>query len=161
MPDGINEVIAADVLENVAGRTRHDGVKQRLVVGIRREHEAPDLGHERSNVSAHLDPRAVWEPYVEDGDVRPRRWDAVHCLLLRTSLAHDSHIALESEEIGKTTPDEFVIVHEEHSDFIGFWRHVCIVPGERPGCLRSRGIAWKYARHSIKGTLRMEVVHVG
>ena len=91
----------------------------------------------------------------------PRRRDAVHGLLLRPSLAHDGHIALEPEEVGETTPDEFVIVHEEYPDFVGFLRHECIVPGRGAGCLRSRGMACKYARHSTKGKLRMEVVHVG
>ena len=34
LSDGFDEVIASDVLQDVAGRARHDGVEQRLIVRI-------------------------------------------------------------------------------------------------------------------------------
>ena len=66
----VDEVGAADLLEDVAGGAGHDRAEERLVVGERGEHQAGDLGVLRADLAAHLDPVAVGEADVEDGDVR-------------------------------------------------------------------------------------------
>ena len=50
------QVAAADLLEDVARRARHDGGEQGVVVGVRRQHQAADLG--RSSTGSPGRPRS-------------------------------------------------------------------------------------------------------
>ena len=59
-----------DLLEDIARRPRHDRGDQCLVVRVRGQHDAGDLGDARSDLAADLDAAAVREPDVEDGDLR-------------------------------------------------------------------------------------------
>jgi hypothetical protein len=62
-------VVRVDLLEDVAVCSGHDGIEQRLVAGVRREHQATDLWVLRSDLAADLDPVPVGEGHVEDRDV--------------------------------------------------------------------------------------------
>ena len=77
LADRVDEVVAADLLEDVAGGAGHDRVEQGLVVGERRQHQALHLGMRRADLAAHLDAAAVGQAHVEHGDVGPCGGDAV------------------------------------------------------------------------------------
>ena len=100
LADRVDEVVAADLLEDVARRSRHDRVEECLVVGVRREHETARLRHRVAHLAAHLDPTAVGQPHVEHGDIRPRRRDARKSLRGAARLAHDLEIILKPDEVG-------------------------------------------------------------
>jgi hypothetical protein len=69
-PDRFHDAVATHLLEQVARRAREAGVDERLVVGERREDQAPDLGPVRTDVAAHFDSRTVAEPHVDHDDIR-------------------------------------------------------------------------------------------
>ena len=72
-PHGVEEVVAADLLEHVARCPGDDRVEQRLVVVVGREHQAGDVRVRRPDLAAHLDAGSVGEPDVEQGDIGRRR----------------------------------------------------------------------------------------
>ena len=57
--DRVDQVARLDLLEDVAVGAGHDRVEQGLVVGVRGEHQAVDLGVLRADLAAHLDAVAV------------------------------------------------------------------------------------------------------
>jgi hypothetical protein len=69
-PDGVHDVSALDLFQDIAGRTAHDRLEERLVVGKRREHEALDLGRVCSDRTAHPDTVTIGKPDVEHRDIR-------------------------------------------------------------------------------------------
>ncbi len=68
--DRLDEIEAAHLLQDVAGRSRHDRGDQRLVVGVRRQHHAGDARGRRSDFPADLDAAAIGQPDIENGDPR-------------------------------------------------------------------------------------------
>jgi hypothetical protein len=68
--DGLDQVGATHLLEQVAGRTGHDRLEQRLVVGVGGEHQAGDLGVLRAHLAAHLHAVAVGQTDVEHRHLR-------------------------------------------------------------------------------------------
>ena len=69
-PNGVDQVAASDLLEQVAGRPRHDRGEQSLVIVVRREDQRTDAGIDRADVATHRDTAAVGQASVQDGDVR-------------------------------------------------------------------------------------------
>ena len=113
--------VPADLLEQVPGRAGEDGGVDGLVVGERRQHHAGDLGAAGADLSAHLDPAAVRQAHVEDGDVRVGHRDAVVGLLDASGLTHDLEIVLGVDELAKPAADDLVVVEQEHTG--GHGRH--------------------------------------
>src|SRR5699024_229245 len=111
-----NQVGTVDLLEDVPGRTRHDGVVERVLIGERGEHEAGDLGVVRTDVPAHLHTRPAGKAHVEDGHVRQDHGDTRERLLSGTRLTHHGHVVLDLQESRHTAAHDLVIVHEEDPD---------------------------------------------
>ena len=126
--DAIDEVGAPDLLEQVAGCAGEDGGVDGLVVGERGQHHAGDLGAAGADLAAHLDPAAVGQAHVEDGDVRVGHGDAVVGFLGAARLADDLEVVLGVDELTKPATDDLVVVEQEHTG--GHGRH----------CVRSRAI---------------------
>ena len=110
----VDEVGPAHLLQHVAGGARHDRAEQRLVVGERGQHQAGDLGVLRADLAAHLDPVAVGQADVEDGDVRARRGDPPVGLLGGARLADDLEVVLGLEQLAQAAAHDLVVVEEEH-----------------------------------------------
>lgn len=114
--DRVDEVVAADVLEHVARGAGHDRVEERLVIGVRRQHEVGDTGHRVAQVATHLNPAAVGKPDVEDRDLGSGGRDPGQGLGDCAGLTDNLQIGLEFEEIGETPPHDFMVVEEEDPD---------------------------------------------
>ncbi len=138
----VDEVGAADLLQDVAGGAGHDGAEQGLVVGERREHQAGDLGVLRADLAADLDAVAVGQADVEDGDVRARGRDAPVRLLGGAGLADDLEVVLGLEQVAQAAADDLVVVEEEHAD-----RH----------CRQSRLVAGQGSAGPRSGAVMSEV----
>ena len=115
----VDEVVAAHLLEDVAGRTGHDRGEQRVVVVVRREDERLDARVLRAHVPAHVDARAVGQTPVEDRDVRTERRDPARGLLGETGLPHDHDVALGLQQLPDTATHELVVVEQVDPDGLG------------------------------------------
>ena len=89
---------------------------RRVVVGVRREHQASDLGADGLDLPADLDPVAIGEPHVENGHVRLDVADELQALLRCSRLADDFHVVLGLEQRTQARPHQFVIVEHEDPD---------------------------------------------
>ena len=100
--DGVDEIGAPHLLQHVAGRPRHDGGEQRLVVGERGEHQAarPRDGWER--ISRHTStPSPSGEADVEDGDVGLGWPGSGRGLLGGAGLTDDLEVVLGLEQLAQ------------------------------------------------------------
>jgi hypothetical protein len=68
-PDGPDQLVALDLLEDIAGRPGHDRGEQGLVVGEAGQHQHLGLGAGGADVAGGLDPGAVGEADVHDDHV--------------------------------------------------------------------------------------------
>src|SRR5690606_34073705 len=114
-PDGVDQVGALHLLEQVAGGAGHDRRVDRVVVGERRQHDAGDLGVARADVAADLDAVAVGQPHVAHRDVGARGGDAGQRFLGGARLADDLQVVLGLEELADPPADDLVVVEQEHS----------------------------------------------
>ena len=112
----VDQVVAADLLEHVAGGAGHDRGEQRLVVVVRREDQGRDLRVAGPDVAADVDAGAVGQPAVEDRDVRTQRGDAPAGLLGQAGLADHLDVALGLEQVPQPAPDHLVVVEQEDPD---------------------------------------------
>ena len=91
--DGVDEVVAPDLLEDVAGGAGHDRGEQRLVVVVRRQDQRLDVRvRERTSRQTSM-PEPSGSRAVEDGDVRPQGRDPPGGLLGQPGLADDLDVA--------------------------------------------------------------------
>ena len=114
--DGVDDVIALQLLGDVTGGPGQHRLQEGLVVGEGREHHALDLGMARPHLPAHLDPVAVGEADVEHGDVGPGGWDTSDRLGGGAGFAHDLEIVTGLEELPQPAPDDLVVVKEKNAD---------------------------------------------
>ena len=112
-PDRVDEVVRADLLQQVASRAGEDRLEQRLVVGERREDEARGPRVQRADVAAGLDAVALLQADVEHGDIRVERVHASHRLLGGGRLADDLDVALGLEQVADAAPHDLVVVEQE------------------------------------------------
>ena len=117
--DRVEEVEAAHLLEDIAGRPRHDGGDQRLVVGVGREHDARDLREARPDLPTDLDAAAVGQAHVEDGHVGPGGRDAAQGLSDRAGLADHLDVVGRLEERPQAGPHHLVVVEQEDTQAHG------------------------------------------
>lgn len=120
LADGVEEVAAADGLQDVAGGARHDRVEEGLVVGVRGEHQAPDRVVPRADLAADLDPAAVRQPYVQDGDVGAGGGDAGQGLGGGARLADDLDVVLGRQHLVHAPAHHLMVVEQEYGDFSAF-----------------------------------------
>ena len=114
--DVADEVAAADLLEDVTGRSRHDGREQGLVVGVRSQHQAGDLGIGRSNLPAHLDAASIGESHVENGDIGLQRRDLFQPQLGGGGLSDHLHVLFTFEQGLEPCADQLVVIEDENTN---------------------------------------------
>ena len=90
-------------------------VEQGFVVGVRRQHQAGDLGPAGPDLAADLDPVAIWQTHVEDGHIGLGRRNTGQRLLHRARFADDCDVAAGLEQRPQAAADDFVIVKEEYT----------------------------------------------
>ena len=117
--NGVDEVDAADLLQQVARRAGHDRIEERLVIGERREDQALDLRVGRSDLAAHLDPVAVGQLDVEHGDVGAGGRDASEASSAVPASPTTSMSPLGLEQVPQAAAHDLVVVEEEHTDHVG------------------------------------------
>src|SRR5205814_363483 len=98
---GVDEIGAADLLEDVAGGAGHDGGEQGLVVLVGGQDQGGDRRVDGADVTADVDAGAVGQSGVEDGDVRAQRGNAVRGVDGRAGLADDLDVAFAFEQVAQ------------------------------------------------------------
>ena len=111
-----HQVGAPDLLEHVPGRTRHDRVHQRVVIGERGQHEAGHLGQLGPDLPADGNAVPVRQPDVKHCHVRPQRGDPGERRRRRARLADDLDVALGLKHVADAPADDLVVVEQEHLD---------------------------------------------
>jgi hypothetical protein len=114
--DGLDEVVALDLLEHVARGPGHDGREERLVLVVGGQDDGRDRGIDRAHVPAHLHPGAVGQALVEDGDVGTQRRDPPGGLLGRPRLSHHLDVALALEQVAGAASHQLVVVEQVDPD---------------------------------------------
>ena len=127
----LEEVVAAHLLEDVAGRAGHDAVEHGLVVGERGQHQAADLRVAGADLPGDLDAAALLQLDVEHGHIGPGGRDPVQGLSAGGRLADDLDVALALQQVAHPAPDDLVVVEEEDAS-----GHRAIVAG---GSRRDQG----------------------
>ncbi len=125
-PHRVDEVVRADLLQEVARRPGEDRLEERLVVGERGEDETRRARMKRADVATRFDAVSVLEPDIEHGDVGVERMDPSDCLLGRRRLADDDDVPLGLEQVADAAPHDLVVVEQEHCDALGL-RHLSIL----------------------------------
>ena len=74
------------------------------------------LGHQRTEIAADLDARAVGQADVEHGDVGRRGRHPLDRLGSRSGLTDDLEIIGGLQQFAHPSPDHFVVIEEEHPD---------------------------------------------
>lgn len=87
--DGVEQVVAAHLLQDVARGPGHHAVEERFVVGVGRQHHAGDLGVGGAYVATDLDARAVAELDVEHRHPGQARRDSSEGVLHRAGFTDD------------------------------------------------------------------------
>ena len=112
----LDEVVAADLLEDVTGGTGDDGFEQRLVVGVRGEHEALHLGHAAADLTTQLDAVAIGQAHVEDRHIGLHGEHASEAGLDRIRFADDFQITGRVDQGPDALTHDLVVVDQEHTD---------------------------------------------
>ena len=89
----------------------------------RRQDQAAQLGIGGQQLAAQVDPAAVGQADVQDGDVGPRGRNAGECLGHRGGLADYGQLWVGAEEVRQPATHDFVIVNQEHLE------HTAVKPG--------------------------------
>ncbi len=125
--DRVDEVPAADLLENVPRGASHDRREQRLLVVVRRENQRLDRRVHRPHLTADVDAVSVRQPGVENRHVGAHGGHPAGSLQRRTGLPDDLDVVLVLEELAQPTPHDLVVVEQEDPDGPVI-RHVAFVP---------------------------------
>ena len=108
--------LPADLLEDVASRARHDGGEQGLIVGVRGQHQARNLGVAGPDLPADLDAASVGQPDVEDRHIGLQGGDLLQPQLRRGGLTHHLHVLFAFEQRLQSCPDQLVVVEDENAN---------------------------------------------
>lgn len=115
-PDPIDEVVSANVFEDVASGSSHDRGKERVVVVEGRENQHLDLWVATADFSTDVNARAVGQPGVEHGDIgSDGRYSSLR-LGSRRRLADDRDAIGRLDQLTKTPPHDLVVVEQIHAD---------------------------------------------
>ena len=129
--DCVHDVVAAQLLEQVARCPGEHRLGERLVIGEGREHDAGDLGLTRTDLATDLDAIAVGEPHVEHGHLRSGRRDPRQRELCGAGLTDDLHVVLCVEELPQAAAHHFVVVEQEDPNRFRVGRHRCSVSSDQ------------------------------
>ncbi len=111
-----HEVARPDLLEQVAGRTRHDRRQDRLVVRERGQHDDARVGQVGPDLAAGLDPGAVGQADIHDHDVRAVEARLGQRLLDRAGLGHDLERRSAVEQGHQALADDLVIIDDQQPE---------------------------------------------
>ena len=112
-PHGVQELLLARRLDEVAGRARLDGRQDVLLLAARRQHQHPGRVRDRREPPGDLDAGQVGKVQVEDDDVGAgRRADAQRLAPLARGRHHV--VARLGEVAGHGVAPHRVVVHHHH-----------------------------------------------
>lgn len=110
--DGVDEVRAPHLLEDVPARSREDRCEEGFVVVVGGEDEAADVLVDAAYRAAHLHAGAVGQTPVENGHVGACSRDAPHGLVGAGALPHHLAPSRGGEQVGKTPAHDLVVVEQ-------------------------------------------------
>src|SRR5437763_4698277 len=111
--DGVGDLFDRDLLEEVAGGARLDGlVEVGFLVG-HREHEDLHVGELLADLLGGLDPRATGHPDVHQHDVGLEAPGPLHGLGAVAGLPHHLDVGLAGEDHLEPTAEQGVVVNDE------------------------------------------------
>jgi hypothetical protein len=130
--DALDQVLSADVLQDVSARTGEHGGSAGLVVVVRGEHDAARVGHRGPDVAAQVDARSVGQPDVQHRHVGARGADATEGAGQVGRLADDLEVGFGVDELGDAATHDLVVVDEEYAGHGCSWGrgavHITVVP---------------------------------
>src|SRR6187431_2088831 len=112
MADPINQAEAPNLLEQVARCSGHDGGEECLLVVERGQYHAVDLRMRRANLSADLDPAAIGQARIEQGDVWSRGRNASQRLSGISGLPNNLDVISGIEQVREATPHQLMIIED-------------------------------------------------
>lgn len=118
-----DEIAGLYLFQHVASSSSHHAGEERLVVGEAGQHQAGQIGHQRSDIAADLDTAGALQANVKDGDVWFGQRDPFHGFGRRGRLADDLDVVVRFEQQADSLPDHLMVVEEEDADC-----HSAIVP---------------------------------
>jgi len=138
-PYRLDQVVAADLLEDIAGGAGHDRGEQGLVVGEGGEHQHLGLGSGGADLAGGLDAAAVLEPDVHDDHVGEGAVGFGDGLADGGCLGADDDVVVGGQQGLDAVADDLVVVDQHHAQRWGA-RHVSLILWHPLGPLkRGRG----------------------
>ena len=126
-----DEVSGPDLLQHIARCSRHHAGEERLVVGKAGQHQADQLGHDRSDVTTDFDATAIFETDVQNGHMGFGQRNPCERFRRRRSFTDDFNLIVALEQTPDAFPNEFVIIEQEDAD-----RHSTIMTASSLGAYR-------------------------
>ena len=136
--DVFDEISGLDLLEHVAGGTRHHAGVESIIVGEAGEHQTGELGAGRTKLPADLDAVAFLEADVQDRHVSSGQGYARQRFRGGRGLTHDLYLLIALQEAPDALPHEFVIVEEKDADGHGSIVSAAHARAVRPDLRRGR-----------------------
>ncbi len=121
--DCVDEICVLDLLQDISRSAGHDGGKERLVVGIRREHHTSNFRCTGPDLTTDFDTASIRESDVENGHVRTGGRDPGQRLGHSGRLTHDFDVLARLEQRPKAGSDDFMVIEEEDAQ-----SHLVILP---------------------------------
>ena len=120
--DRLRQVRRLGILEQVAARSRFDGVRQRHPVPVGAENEHAGIGCDSAQTPAQIDAAPVSHSYVDRHHVRCQRFRLADRFVNVPSFRHNPHIIVVFDECGDAISHDRMVVH--HHDIDGSGLHV-------------------------------------
>ena len=114
-PDGAQERVSLDLLQDVPGRPRQDRCEHGLVVGERGQHEHAGAGQQAPDLARRFDAAPVDEPDVHDHHIGARPLGFGDRVADRSSLRDHPQVLGGGEQLHEAAPDDLVVVDQHHA----------------------------------------------
>ena len=116
LANGLDEVVAPDVFQYIAGGPRHDRIEEGLVIGIGGQHQAANVWQCVAYISADLHSAAIGKAHIKDGHIGTGSGNAVQRISRRARLADHVEISFQAQQISQSAADDLVVIEQEHLD---------------------------------------------